>query len=100
MSAAAKRHMGRVAGIGCIACICLGYGPSPAHVHHIREGRIARNDYLTIPLCPEHHTGTHQSVHMRKDELLRAIGVQSEFDLLAMVTGILAGERTPYGVPS
>lgn len=93
----AQRHMGRVQAVGCVACICLGHGATPAQVHHIREGRIGRNDFLTIPLCAEHHTGTHQSVHMRKAELLRAIGVQSEFDLLAMVLGMLAGERAPYG---
>lgn len=79
----AGRHMGKVAELGCIACRLLGHGETPAAVHHIREGRIARNDWLTIPLCPEHHTGTHQSVHMRKDELMRALGVHSEFDLLA-----------------
>ena len=97
MSAAGSRWMGRVAAIGCIACILLGQGATPAQVHHIREGRIARNDFLTIPLCQDHHTGTFQSVHMRKPELMRALGVSSEFDLLAMVLGMLAGERAPYG---
>lgn len=77
--------MGRVAEIGCIACIRMGFGPTPAAVHHIREGRIARNDWLTIPLCPEHHTGTHMSVHMAKDALLRALKIGSEFELLADV---------------
>lgn len=77
--------MGRVASIGCIACINLGHGETPAQVHHIREGRIARNDYLTIPLCTQHHTGPRMSMHMDKAPLLRALGVSSEFDLLADV---------------
>jgi hypothetical protein len=77
--------MGNVAGLGCIACRILQLGETPAQVHHIREGRIARNDFLTLPLCAEHHTGSHQSIHMSKASLLRALGVQSEFDLLANV---------------
>ncbi len=79
----AKRHMGRVAALGCIACRRLGLGESIAAVHHIREGRIARNDWLTIPLCPEHHTGTHYSVHMRKRQLMDLLGIESEYELLA-----------------
>jgi len=92
-AAAAKRHMGRVAGLGCIACTILCLGETPAQVHHIREGRQERNDYLTIPLCPPHHTGTLPgvpSIHMDKERLLRALGVLSEFDLLAMVLEALA----------
>ena len=81
----AQRHMGRVARIGCIACALLCLGETPAQVHHIREGRIARNDYLTIPLCPPHHTGPSMSVHKDKESLMRALGVHSEFDLLAEV---------------
>jgi hypothetical protein len=77
--------MGRVADVGCIACRLLELGETPCQVHHIREGRIARNDYLTIGLCEPHHTGSRMSVHKDKDNLLRAIGVHSEFDLLAEV---------------
>lgn len=59
MSAAGARHMGRVAALGCILCHYLGYGESPAEVHHVREGNGAmqRDDFLTVPLCPEHHRG-------------------------------------------
>lgn len=84
-TAAEKRHMGKVAAVGCIACRLLGYGETPAQVHHIREGRIARNDFLTIPLCEPHHTGTHASVHKAKSALMRALNLGSEFDLLAAV---------------
>jgi hypothetical protein len=57
---AAKRHLSRVAGIGCVLCQQLGHGPTPAEVHHIRDGQGAAqraSDWLTIPLCPEHHRG-------------------------------------------
>lgn len=55
---AERRHLDAVASLGCIACRNLGYGASPAHVHHIRTGigmgqRASHNE--TIPLCPTHH---------------------------------------------
>jgi len=89
-TAASKRWMSRVASIGCIACIRLGHGETPAAVHHIREGRIARNDWLTLPLCPPHHTGSRMSIHMGKRDLLDALGINSEYDLLADVISRVA----------
>lgn len=60
MSADGKKHMGRVAELGCCLCRRYGYGATPATVHHIRTGigmgRRA-SDEETIPLCPEHHQG-------------------------------------------
>ena len=82
-SSAEKRYMGRIAALDCVVCEMLGMPGTPAQVHHIREGRIARNDWLTLPLCPAHHTGTHASVHQAKPALLRMLNVGSEFDLLA-----------------
>lgn len=90
MTAAEQRHLDRVARLGCVACRMLGLGETPAHVHHIREGRISRNHFLTLPLCPPHHTGPRMSVHHSKPALLRALGVHSEFDLLAIVLAQLA----------
>ena len=82
---AESRHLGRIAALPCIACDVLCMGQTPAQVHHVREGRIERNHWLTIPLCPEHHTGTTASVHLAKPALMRQLGMQSEFDLLALV---------------
>lgn len=52
--------MGRVAALGCAICRRLGYGETPAQVHHQRtgigKGQRASN-YQAVPLCPEHHTG-------------------------------------------
>lgn len=55
-----RAHMGRVAALGCMLCLHLGYGATPAEVHHPRTGagmgmRAAHED--GIPLCPEHHRG-------------------------------------------
>ncbi len=59
--AAEKEYMGRVAALGCAICRRLGYGETPAQVHHQRtgigKGQRASN-YQTVPLCPEHHTGS------------------------------------------
>ena len=55
-----KQHMGRVAELGCVLCQHLGYGPTPANVHHIREGAGMGQrspHYLTVPLCKPHHQG-------------------------------------------
>lgn len=68
-----KRHMGRVAELGCLIC------GSPANVHHIRTERI-KNDFLTIPLCREHHQGDF-SIHMSKEQFTNIYG--SELHLLA-----------------
>lgn len=75
---AEKRHMGRVADLGCIIC------NSQAQVHHIREGQgmsQKASNWLVIPLCPEHHTGA-LSVHKTAKQFANIYG--SELDLLAL----------------
>jgi hypothetical protein len=52
----AAKHMGRVAQLGCILCAEMNLGQTPAQVHHIFD-TADKSDFLTIPLCPEHHTG-------------------------------------------
>jgi hypothetical protein len=80
MSAAGKRHMGRVAQLPCVLC-----GTSPVEVHHIREGQGAAQraqDTLTVPLCPDCHRGPN-GVHGlgRKGFYMRY--KKDELDLLA-----------------
>lgn len=45
---------------GCALCRWLGYGKSPAQIHHVRTGtgigRRAPHSEV-IPLCMMHHTG-------------------------------------------
>jgi len=52
----AKDHLQRVRDLGCLICDQLGYGRTPASAHHCFD-TADRDDYLTIPLCPEHHQG-------------------------------------------
>ncbi len=73
MSKIAKLHMQKVRELGCLIC------KQPASAHHIRSERI-KNDFLTIPLCPEHHQGAF-SIHMDKRNFENIYG--SELHLLA-----------------
>lgn len=87
MSAAGgKRWMGLVARVPCVLCQHMGLGDTPAQVHHLKLGTGASDraaDYLTIALCPEHHTGS-SGVHALKERGLRLRYNLSEIDLLAM----------------
>lgn len=56
MAKKASDHMERVASLGCVLCHHIGYGYTPAEVHHLFDS-AARSDFLTAPLCPEHHRG-------------------------------------------
>lgn len=93
MSAKGDRHMGKVAAVGCIVCRRLGYPDTPAQVHHIKEecGVAQRQSpFLTIPLCPEHHTqgGPGVAYHAGFREFERMYG--TELDLLAATLEAMA----------
>jgi hypothetical protein len=50
-------HKERIASLGCVLCRkVLGMTYSHAEVHHIGDSS-ERSDWLTIPLCTEHHRG-------------------------------------------
>lgn len=86
MSAAGKRHMGRVAEVGCVLCHHLGHGYTPCEVHHIRtdQGASQRaSDMLTVPLCPEHHRGGSGFHGLGRKAFERTYKL-TELDLLAM----------------
>ena len=51
-----RKHMGRVAAIGCLICQRLELGETPAEVHHVFDS-AARSNWLTVPLCFQHHRG-------------------------------------------
>jgi hypothetical protein len=58
---AERAHMDRVANLGCYLCRHLGYGPTPAQVHHLREGQgMAQrgSNWITVPLCDRHHANS------------------------------------------
>lgn len=80
---AGSAHMGRIAAMPCICCELLGLEQeTPTNVHHIREGRITRCDFLTLPLCWGCHQGP-RGVHGNKGWLSQLC--MSEVDLLGAV---------------
>lgn len=83
--------MGRVAELGCVLCRHLGFDGTPAEVHHIREGQGAAqraSDFLTVPLCPEHHRGG-TGLHGLGTKAFERTYKLSELDLLAMTVEAL-----------
>jgi|GEM_PF-348356 len=54
---AEKEHMSKVARMGCIVCVNLGLGETPAEIHHIGNGTMAKraSNHKVIPLCHFHH---------------------------------------------
>lgn len=94
MRAKEARYMGRVAALGCLVCRQLGYGYTPAQVHHIKEDCGAgqrQSNYLVIPLCPVHHTdgGPGVAYHAGFRQFERMYG--TELDLMAATIEALAG---------
>jgi hypothetical protein len=84
VSAAGRRHMGRVAELGCCICRRLGLGATPANVHHIRTGvgmGKRADDKDTIPLCHYHHQGAGGIHHLGRKAWEAHFGV-TELQLL------------------
>lgn len=53
-------HKGRLAELGCMACLRLHgpHAPGPVELHHLRGGGWGKGDWTTlIPLCVAHHRG-------------------------------------------
>lgn len=86
-----KAHMGRVADLGCILCRKLGYGETPAEVHHIRTGTGAgrrASHFDTIGLCPEHHRGN-TGLHGLGRKRFEQIYSITELELLDLTNQLL-----------
>ncbi len=80
-----KQHMDKVARLGCALCNKLGYGETPAEIHHLREsqGMAQRaSNFLVIGLCPAHHRGS-QGIH--GDRTAFKLAGEDEMSLLAWV---------------
>ena len=86
---AEKKHYEKLAELGCILCIRLGYGEgTPAEIHHIRKGG-KRSNAPVIPLCPEHHRGN-TGIHLLGAKGFFKTSNVSEDDLLEITLGKIA----------
>lgn len=77
-----KRHMNRVAEMGCCVCVLLGHGETPAEIHHIGNGTMAKraSNYEVIPLCHIHHRtgGNGVAVHSGRKSFEANFGTEQE----------------------
>lgn len=92
MTSAEKLHLSKVAALGCFLCRRLGYGYVGSQIHHLREGvgLAQRNsNWLVVPLCAEHHTGSVDGIHgQRRAWKLASVGEMDALaDTLALVYG-------------
>lgn len=75
---AEKRYMDRVASLPCVVC-----GEHGVQVHHVREGQgMAQRsqNWLTVALCPDCHTGS-SGIHGNRNRM--RLQKLDEIDLLA-----------------
>lgn len=83
---AESAHMDRVAELGCLLC------GQPAEIHHLREGQgMAQraSNWLTVPLCAEHHRGASGLHGLGERGFARRYRLE-ELDLLAQTIERLA----------
>lgn len=80
-----KQYLNDISSLGCVACRIAGYGPTPAEIHHPREGQgmSQRAEHKSgIPLCPAHHRGTQHpavpSIHLDKLRFVGVFGTEAE----------------------
>lgn len=93
MNAREKRHLSKVAELGCALCNRQGVPGSPAEIHHPREsqGMSQRADnWLAFGLCPEHHRGK-TGIHGLGKSAFEARYRCTELDLLADTIEKLVG---------
>lgn len=60
MTRAELIHKGKLAELGCMACLRIHgpHAPGPVELHHLRSGGWGKGGYRTLmPLCPSHHRG-------------------------------------------
>jgi len=91
MRKAERKHLSAVADLGCILCLHLGYGATPAEIHHLRHGMgmgQRNSNYNVVPLCPEHHRGATGFHGLGRRAFERMYGL-TELELLVMASGLL-----------
>lgn len=80
-----RQYLSDAASLGCLICRSMGYGDTPAELHHPRSGQgmSQRSSNLdVIPLCAAHHRGIMHpavpSIHLDKVKFERLFGSEAE----------------------
>lgn len=87
----ANQHLQAVRDLGCLICKQMGLGPTSASAHHCFD-TAHRDDFLTIPLCHEHHQGA-TGFHGLGERAFNARYKTSEKKLLGQTYRMLAHGR-------
>ena len=79
-----KKHLNKVASMGCIVCVNLGVGETPAEIHHIGNGTMGKraSNYEVIPLCHIHHRTGGYGVAVHQGRVQWETNFGTERDLL------------------
>lgn len=90
-TASEKRHMTKVAEIGCIICLLFLDEETPATIHHVREGLglAQRNHRKVIGLCPQHHQHGGEGVAIHANQKAFEANFGTEQSLLAEVEKLI-----------
>lgn len=79
---AEKKHMNKVASMGCLVCVNLELGETEAEIHHIGNGAtgMRASNYEVIPLCHTHHRtgGYGVAVHQGRVQWESNFGTEQE----------------------
>ena len=79
-----KDYENSVRDVGCVLCLYLGFGYSPASIHHVESIRDELSQWAICGLCPAHHQGPN-GVHGLSRRGFEARFKLSQIDLLALV---------------
>lgn len=90
MNKATKKRLSALADFGCILCHHLGYGATPAQIHHMRTGTglMRASDDDVIPLCHEHHQGP-MGIHGMGRRAWEIFHRVTEVELLEMTRSVI-----------
>ena len=84
-----KRHLNKIASMGCIVCVNLEHGETPAEIHHIGNGTMGKraSNYEVIPLCHIHHMagGYGVAVHAGRESFEANFGTEQELLLQTLM---------------
>jgi hypothetical protein len=83
-----RKYFDRIARLGCSLCRHLGYGESPAEIHHLRRYGGKRSLAEVIPLCPEHHRGNTGLHELGRKGFEKKYGIDEDY-LLEQTKGLI-----------
>lgn len=91
------KFMNAVASTGCVMCREHDGQYVDGHVHHIADGSNPRSDYMTVCLCPEHHTGAAGIHGMGEKAFCRLYRLPNEYYLIDLQHKFMVQDGVIHG---